>query len=329
MRAIKIIGIILLLLVALFFLVALILPGNMHIEASVTMNKSPDVVFNQVNNFKSWSAWSPWEKADPEMKSVYEGPVSGVGAKHIWESESQGDGTQTITKSVPYELIETEIDFYERGTSTSFFKFEEKQGSTLVTWGFDTKLGYPIWRYFILFKSQMEGVFQQGLDDLKTISEESPDPIPVEVTLIPQMSVISIKDSSHWDEIGGRIGGIYESLEEVIRKRGLAITGVHYCQYHVWDEANQFSIFEAGIPVDKTIDLKKNIESKVLPESRALKSTHYGAYENIAPVYYALINYVETHNLNEIAGPIEFYITGPEQDADTNQWITEVYFPIK
>jgi effector-binding domain-containing protein len=330
MRILKIIVIIILALIAALLIVAAILPKDFHIDSNATIDKNADMVFKEVNNFKNWSAWSPWEAEDPEMTSRYEGPPLGVGAKHIWESETMGDGSQTILESVPYERIVTELDFYERGKSTSYFTFEEIDGKTRVEWGLDTETSYPFERLmFAAFKGSMEGMFQKGLNSLKEVVERKADYPDVEVTTLPEMTVVATLDSCYWEEGPEKMGEMFGKLTNTIERKNLAITGLPYTQYLIWDEDRQFMVFEAGIPVNKTIMSRGDILSKTMPETRAIKATHIGAYDKSGIVYTALDEYVLEHGMEMTAGPIEMYVTDPMNEPDTAQWRTDIYFPIK
>ena len=46
-------------------------------------------MFTQLEDFKAWPHWSPWEKLDPSAKKAYEGPDKGVGAKYSWQGNSK------------------------------------------------------------------------------------------------------------------------------------------------------------------------------------------------------------------------------------------------
>lgn len=330
MRILKIIGIVILVLIAAFLIIAAFIPKEFHVESSITIDKPANVIFKQVNNFRNWNAWSPWEAEDPEMESTYEGPPLGVGAKHIWISEKMGNGTQTIMESEPYSKIITELDFYERGKSTSYFTFDEENGKTEVEWGLDTETSYPVERVvFALFKSSMRQMFAKGLQNLKELVESMPDTPVVEETTFPEMTVVSTIDSCYWADFEQKMGEMFGKLTQVIQRRNLAITGLPYTQYYTWDEKRQFTVFEAGIPVDKTIMSRNDIISKTLPEMNAIKATHYGAYGESAPVYTALDEYVLEHGLEITAGPIEVYVTDPMNEPDTALWRTDIYFPVR
>ncbi len=43
-------------------------PDVFRIERSASIKAPPEKVFALINDFKAWTAWSPWEKKDPDMK---------------------------------------------------------------------------------------------------------------------------------------------------------------------------------------------------------------------------------------------------------------------
>src|SRR6266536_3855726 len=76
--AIVVIGLV----VVIFCVVVAMQPSHYHIERSATVNAPASAVFNQVNDFHKWDAWSPWAKLDPNMKQSYEGAPAGNGAMY-------------------------------------------------------------------------------------------------------------------------------------------------------------------------------------------------------------------------------------------------------
>lgn len=161
--------------------IAFLMPKEIVVERSTVINEPVEKVFEQLNSFPNWVAWSPWQKLDPEMKHTYSGPESGVGHKDAWVSDNKevGKGSQTIVTSVPGELIESKLEFDGQGEAKGFFKFEEVEGGTKVTWGMNMDAGMnPMMRYMGTMMDGMMGpVFEQGLADMKTHVEDLPDPV--------------------------------------------------------------------------------------------------------------------------------------------------------
>lgn len=330
MKALKIIGIILLILIALFLVVALFLPSKSYMEESIVINKPASLVYKQVNDFRNWEAWSPFQAADPQMVNTYEGAEKGVGATMRWTSKKSGNGFMTITESVPYEKVISTLDFGMPGT-TNIFLLKEENGATTVNWAVDIqKMPYPMGRYMaVMMPGMMKPVFKQGLDKMKEVVEAMPDPPALQIVEFPSKAVISVVDSCYWSDIEAKMGQLFGELMAVQQSSKAQQTGAPLSIYHKWDEESQFTVFENCIPVDREVKSKGRVQYKVLPATRAVMGTHFGPYENAMYLYIALDEYVKDFKLTETGGPIEEYITDPMMEPDTSKWQTNVYFQVQ
>lgn len=175
MKFLKWLLIALVVIIAGLYAVSFLLPSKVHIERSIVINAPAEKVYAQVKDLKKWPAWSPWNLRDPEMKVRYEGPESGIGQKSIWESDSQGNGSQLITATTENTAIETLLDFGDQGTATSFWKFGSDGAGTRVVWGMDTQLDSAVERLFGLVMEGMIGPdYEEGLANLKALVEAAP-----------------------------------------------------------------------------------------------------------------------------------------------------------
>ena len=59
-------------------------PATFEVVREATIAASPDAIFDQLEDFHRWMAWSPWESVDPNMARTFGGPESGVGASYEW-----------------------------------------------------------------------------------------------------------------------------------------------------------------------------------------------------------------------------------------------------
>ncbi|MGD8427980.1 MAG: SRPBCC family protein [Balneolaceae bacterium] len=170
MKILKFIGIGLIVLGVLFFGIAMFLPSQVHVERSIVIPASSEVVFKQVNDLRKWKNWSPWQRRDPNMEITYVGFLSGEGASYHWVSNKVGNGSLTITESYPYKYIATDMNFNEEGEATGYYRFEPVVGGTKVTWAFETDVGSePINKYMGLLMDPMVGNdFEEGLQNLKS-----------------------------------------------------------------------------------------------------------------------------------------------------------------
>jgi hypothetical protein len=97
--------------IALLLIVVALQPSEFSVERTATMAAPPATVFEQVNDFHKWEAWSPWAKLDPDAKIAFEGPPSGAGTIMTWDGNNKvGQGKMTLTESQPNDLVKIKVD---------------------------------------------------------------------------------------------------------------------------------------------------------------------------------------------------------------------------
>ena len=112
-------------------------PSVSTASRTATLPAPPAAVFAQINDFHKWQDWSPWAKLDPDAKTSFEGPSSGVGASFAWSgNEKVGEGKMTIAESSPDSGIKMNLDFAKPFESKSIaeFKLKPEGAGTNVTW---------------------------------------------------------------------------------------------------------------------------------------------------------------------------------------------------
>ena len=160
-------------LVGVLLAVGFVLPRQVHVERSVSIDKPAAELFPLANSLRRFNEWSPWVDIDPAAKITFAGPDSGVGASMHWAGNSKvGTGTDTIVESVPDRHVGLELDFGQ-GKAKSSIDLAPATAGTKVTWTLDMDLGAgPIGRYFGLFLDGMIGPdYERGLGRLKALAE--------------------------------------------------------------------------------------------------------------------------------------------------------------
>ena len=171
MRILKWVLGIVLALVVVFVVGGFLLPREVSVARSITIDAPPEEVFPHLNSLKAFNDWSPWTGRDPDMVPEFSGPDEGVGAVMAWESEQRdvGSGKQEITASVPDERVETALDFGDMGTAEAAFDLVPVDGGTEVTWSFTGDMGSnPVGRWMgLMMDSWVGGDYETGLGNLK------------------------------------------------------------------------------------------------------------------------------------------------------------------
>lgn len=169
-----VIGVVIVLVV--FLVVVLMQPSDFRVVRSKKMKGSPAVAFSQVNDFRKWEGWSPWEKLDLKMKKVYEGPEAGKGATYSWNGDNNvGEGKLTILESKPDEQVDLKLEFKRPFTCTNdaSFTFKKEGDETLVTWEMTGKNRFmaKMMGLFINMDKMVGSQFEDGLNAMGNIVE--------------------------------------------------------------------------------------------------------------------------------------------------------------
>ena len=151
-------------------------PADFKIARSATINATPDNVFEQVNDFHKWDAWSPWAKLDPAMKTNFSGAASGAGSMYGWVGNSDvGEGKMTITQSHPNEHIAIDLEFIKpfAAKNVTEFTFKAEGDKTNVNWTMAGQKNFVMKAFGMMMNmDKMVGAdFERGLSQLKTVVE--------------------------------------------------------------------------------------------------------------------------------------------------------------
>jgi len=157
-----------------FLLVGILLPGTVAVTRTVEIEAPPEAVFALLDDLEAWVEWTPWG----EVESHLEGPVTGSGARRVWDDPSLGSGSLTLVGSRPPPapagrgrpgvdyLVEVEggaIRF--EGTIT----VEPRSGGSLVIWTERADLGWnPLLGWTAIGMEESQGrQLQDSLDRLR------------------------------------------------------------------------------------------------------------------------------------------------------------------
>lgn len=158
-------------------IVAAMKPDEFRVERSVVINAPAEKIFPLMNDLRAFSAWSPYDKIDPDMKRTYSGPASGVGAVYAWEGNKEvGQGRMEITHSTAPSSVLIQLDFLApmEAHNTAAFTLTPEGDGTKVSWAmfgpapFLTKLI----SVFFSMDSMIGDQFSQGLNNLKNLAEK-------------------------------------------------------------------------------------------------------------------------------------------------------------
>jgi uncharacterized protein YndB with AHSA1/START domain len=125
------------LMVVAFVIIVALQPSELYIERTALIEASPEIVFDQLDDFEHYAQWNPWDGLDPGMRKTYSGPESGVGAAYEWSGNEQvGAGRIEISSLTPPREVVWKLHFTApfEATNTTRMVLEPEGEHTRVTW---------------------------------------------------------------------------------------------------------------------------------------------------------------------------------------------------
>lgn len=153
-------------------------PDTFRVERSTTVKAPADKVFPLINDFRTWTSWSPYEKKDPAMKRTFSATTSGKGAVYAWEGNKEiGQGSMEITDATSPSKVTLKLDFVKPFEAHNIVDFTlQPQGdSTKVTWAMHGPAPFisKVMQVLINMDKMVGDDFEAGLANLKSVAEKS------------------------------------------------------------------------------------------------------------------------------------------------------------
>ena len=169
--------IIVVILIVALLIIAATRPNTFSLVRGANFNASPERIYAQLNDFKNWAAWSPWEEMDPNLQRNFSGAASGKGAKYAWVGNKKvGEGNMEITRSVAPSNIELDLNFLKpfKASNVTEFTISPSGGGTNVKWEMRGPLNLfmKLMHMFMDMDSMVGKDFEKGLAKLKALVEK-------------------------------------------------------------------------------------------------------------------------------------------------------------
>lgn len=152
-------------------------PDSFSVQRSANIKAPPDKIFALIADLRGWSAWSPYEKKDPDMKRTFSGAASGKGAIYEWTGNKDvGQGRMEIIDVTTPSKVTIKLDFLKpfEAHNTAEFTMVPAGDNTTVTWAMYGPSPYVAKIMGTLFDldKMIGNDFEAGLAALKTVAEK-------------------------------------------------------------------------------------------------------------------------------------------------------------
>lgn len=339
MKALKILVLVLSGIVGMALAVGFMLPDQARGQREISIQAPPATVFTILDGFRQFSRWSPWHDIDPTAQYVFEGPLTGVGAKMSWYSDNRnlGVGSQEIVESEPYQRIRTQLDLGDfGGAHCGVFELTPEAGGTQLVWALEIDAdGNLLQRYFgLMIDSLIGDQYESGLQSLKALAESLPaqdfadlQPQLVEVQGSPLAVAYGEADAA---SAGDVLQHRYDAIRDFMQAQGLRAAGAPIAMTLDYNEQTADWRFNAAIPLDQPCvgDEAAGVHCSVAYQGTAIRVLHRGPHSAMQPVYAKLLAFKAAAGLQDNGPSWEQYLSDPRIQPES-QLQTAVYWPVR
>ncbi len=291
---------------------------------------SASQLLNYISDFNNWGGWSPWLCLDHETI---------VNCQHDflqWKSKFTGMGQMKLIDSRANE-VKIDLQFikpFKSQANVTFSLEALSESKTKVNWRMSSKLPW----FFCFFKKMFQVMigrdFERGLIRLEYIVKLGRVPAKLEYFDVPQeisgFKVAGLSAISSMSDIANSMYGTFGELHELVGEADFVPLGM-VCFCDKFRISKEIMHYTAAVIYDGKIINHSELISKSIPEHKAIKVTLSGSYDFMGDAWAGAYAHVRGLKLkvDKSVPPYEVYIKGPHNTDNPEDYVTEIYMPVK
>lgn len=305
---------------------------NIGVTRSILIDAPVDKVFGVLNNFSTWTTWSPWLIMDPKAKVT----VSEDKKSYEWEGPRSGSGQMKIEAEVENKSVSIDLQFLKpwKSKAKTHFHLTTKGNQTEVKWVMNSSLPFFMFWMKKMMQTYIGMDYDRGLRLLKDFVEDGKVHSKLNFTgkeTVSEQEYIGIYTSCTMDTMGKKMSEDMPRLMEFMNEHKLDISGAPFTQYSKWDMKNNRVEYVSGVPVKSVpSNLPAGFSAGKIPATPVYTLEHIGPYQHLGNAWSTLYNMQRSKEIpvNKKIHPFETYHNNPS-DVSANELITRVHFPLK
>jgi effector-binding domain-containing protein len=345
----------LLLVVALFVVIALFLPSRRIYAYSVETNRPISTVYDLFNGFGRFTDWNPLLRYDKHARTEVTGPEMGKGAKFSYSSRDQmiGSGSWEIIDSVPGRMVKYRLIGPTRGQDKTMTIKLERTGqnnrNVKITQEYRVNYGWDlIGRYAGLYVNRNVGDdVKRGLDKFSTLLATIPKfdysqhPGEFAIVQAPMQDALVVSTAAQRsnDEIMVQMQNQKAWIDKVMSANGLVadgplriVTTEFTSSTYAFDVVQPIRKADApeGQPAGEKMILSMEgpVSYVQLPARRLATTSYTGPAPGLPRVRDILRAWAMTHGADTDDRPYEEYLSGIDAMRNDDAQF-KVYWPLK
>ncbi|HEX5742512.1 MAG TPA: SRPBCC family protein [Flavobacteriaceae bacterium] len=310
------------------------LNGNYDVKRTRIIKAPVEVVFDAVNDYRTWQHWGPWNETDSTLIYTFPEKTVGVGATYSWKGTS-GDGSMENLVVVPNVSIDDVVHFEGQGDAFGYWRFIKVPDGVEITWGIKGEMPFVARFMAAKMEDEIGPMLERGLELLDTYLQKNMKEFSIESVGAVDYSggyYLYQTTSCRFDEIESKMNEITSNLNDFIKLNQIEATGKSFTIIHKWDDIMQTAMLSSCIPIkERLITTDKTVMVGMMEPQRVFKTILKGDYSNLFTAWetayknLAVQGFVTKLN----AKPFEVYVTKKNEVPNPANWITEIYIPIE
>lgn len=142
----------------------------------------------------------------------------------------------------------------------------------------------------------------------------------IEVKEAGEQVLVTQRHKMSVEEFGTYYGKIYEK----IAREHLSVNGVVMAIYHDQEFDPAYSDIELAVGITE-----KEKADFVMPGKLCATTIHRGAYSGLPDAYGAIVAWINANGYKMDGMPYEIYLKTHFDNLPPEEWVTEIYFPVK
>jgi len=314
-------------------------PKNYDVYHTQVLKANIDDVFKTVNDYKTWESWGPWIEMDTTIVVKLDEKTSGVGSGYSWSSEKDENGRMETLTLEKNKYITQKVIFGNKGDSDIYWKFKSVDEGTEVTWGMKSDLGL-IERaaFFVIGGAELmfKPMLVKGLRNLDKFTQKIKKSDKYSITSKGVVTsggnyYVGLKAECSFDELGATLDKILPEVLIYCMQNDIKKEGKIFNLYHKYDEKNKHVEVSSCIPVKAKVKVDKKYDVNILKKGKYHKTILQGNYTHSDEAWGKAFEFIAKENLviDDNEKPFEVFVKGHTQSPNPEDWVTEIYFPIK
>lgn len=341
-----------LIVVALFLLIALFLPSSRSATHAVETNRPIGTVYDAYNGFGRAKEWLPTHQMDRRLQTTLSGPASGVGAKLEFSSLDPvvGSGSWEVVESVPNEKVRYKVVNKDRGkdkeVTVTFDRTGQRKQNVEITTSYQVDYGFDLLgRFAGLYVSRNVGdAVKSGLYQMSNFlttvprtdyNREGMKFAVVDKPLEHQLFISAVAPREN-TAIATAINNRLQTLRSALSANGLEQVGpVRIVTDQMTNESYGFDVVLVAKPVGAdapaqaaSFNISGEVQYAFVPAYRAVCNDYVGPAPALPAVRDSVKAWAMVHGHEPTSRAFDDYLVSPENATADDAKFTSCW-PIK